>query len=217
MTERLHFHFSLSCIGEGNSNPLQCSCLENPRDGGAWWAAVSGVAQSWTQLKRLSSSRSCYKMSGKGAAFFKQQQVKHTRRGLCARPCFTRLRRVHSPAHHENTLTYYYYRFVLQTRKQKTSRKPSAQGCQVYEGHSQASCTSSRARGLSLSKRLPDRMAGPAREDTSQISPQRGPALRAKAAPVKLRAGLQSQREAVLPRAGLTYVRIGADRSQFWK
>ena len=47
-TERLHFHFSLSCIGEGNSNPLQCSCLENPRDGGAWWAAVYGVAQSRT-------------------------------------------------------------------------------------------------------------------------------------------------------------------------
>ena len=45
-TERLHFHFSLSCIGEGNGNPLQCSCLENPRDGGPWWAAVSGVAQS---------------------------------------------------------------------------------------------------------------------------------------------------------------------------
>ena len=50
-TERLHFHFSLSCIGEGNRNPLQCSCLENPRDGGAWWAAVSGVAQSQTRLK----------------------------------------------------------------------------------------------------------------------------------------------------------------------
>src|SRR5574337_1308387 len=56
MTEQLHFHFSLSCIGEGNGNPLQCSCLENPRDGGAWWAAVSGVAQSRTRLKRLSSS-----------------------------------------------------------------------------------------------------------------------------------------------------------------
>ena len=56
-TERLHFPFSLSCIGEGNGNPLQCSCLENPRDGGAWWAAVYGVAQSWTRLKRLSSSR----------------------------------------------------------------------------------------------------------------------------------------------------------------
>ena len=45
---RLHFPFSLSCIGEGNGNPLQCSCLENPRDGGAWWAAVYGVTQSWT-------------------------------------------------------------------------------------------------------------------------------------------------------------------------
>ena len=57
MTERLHFIFSLSCIGEGNGNPLQCSCLENPRDGGTWWAAVYGVSQSWTRLKRLSSSR----------------------------------------------------------------------------------------------------------------------------------------------------------------
>ena len=57
-TERLHFHFSLLCIGEGNGNPLQCSCLENPKDGGAWWAAVSGVAQSQTRLKRLSSSSS---------------------------------------------------------------------------------------------------------------------------------------------------------------
>ena len=58
MTERLHFHFhfSLSCIGEGNGNPLQCSCLENPRVGGAWWAAVYGVAQSRTRLKGLSSS-----------------------------------------------------------------------------------------------------------------------------------------------------------------
>ena len=55
-TERLHFHFSLSCTGEGNGNPLQCSCLENPRDGGAWWAAVYGVAQSWTRLKWFSSS-----------------------------------------------------------------------------------------------------------------------------------------------------------------
>ena len=57
-TERLHFHFSLSCLGEGNGNPLQCSCLENPRDGGAWWAAVYGVAQSRTRLKQLSSSSS---------------------------------------------------------------------------------------------------------------------------------------------------------------
>ena len=50
MTKRLHFHFSLPCIGEGNGNPLQCSCLENPRDGGAWWAAVHGVAKSQTWL-----------------------------------------------------------------------------------------------------------------------------------------------------------------------
>ena len=49
-TEQLHFHFSLSCTGEGNGNPLQCSCLENPRDEGAWWAAIYGVTQSRTQL-----------------------------------------------------------------------------------------------------------------------------------------------------------------------
>ena len=57
-TEQLHFDFSLSCIGEGNGNPLQYSCLENPRDGGAWWAAVYGVSQSRTRLKWLSSSSS---------------------------------------------------------------------------------------------------------------------------------------------------------------
>ena len=57
-TERLHFHFSLSCIREGNGNPLQYSCLENPRDRGAWLAAVYGVSQSQTRLKRLSSSSS---------------------------------------------------------------------------------------------------------------------------------------------------------------
>ena len=56
MTERLHFHFSLSCIGERNGNPLQCSCLENPRDGRAWWAAIYGVTQSRTWLRQLSSS-----------------------------------------------------------------------------------------------------------------------------------------------------------------
>ena len=60
-TEQLHF--SLSCIGEGNGNPLQCSCLENPRDGGAWWAAIYGVAQSRTRLKQFSSSSSS---GGKG-------------------------------------------------------------------------------------------------------------------------------------------------------
>ena len=55
-TERLHFHFSLSCIGEGNGNPLQYSCLENPRDGQAWWAAIYGVTRNRTRLKWLSSS-----------------------------------------------------------------------------------------------------------------------------------------------------------------
>ena len=59
-TDRLPFHFSLWCIGEGNGNPLQCSCLENPRDRGAWWAAIYGVAQSRTRLKRLSSRSNMY-------------------------------------------------------------------------------------------------------------------------------------------------------------
>ena len=67
-TERLHFHFSLSCIGEGNGNPLQCCCLENPRDGGAWWAAILGVTQSRTRLKGLSSSSSVVLWRGKGTA-----------------------------------------------------------------------------------------------------------------------------------------------------
>ena len=58
ITERILFHFSLSCIGEGNGNPLQCSCLESPRDGGAWCAAIYGVEQSQTRLKRLGSSSS---------------------------------------------------------------------------------------------------------------------------------------------------------------
>ena len=62
MTERRHFHFSLSCTREENGNPLQCSCLENPRDRGAWWAAVYGVAQSWTRLKQLSSSSKILKV-----------------------------------------------------------------------------------------------------------------------------------------------------------
>ena len=62
MTRRLPFHFSLSCIGEGNGNSLQCSCLENPRDGGAWWASIYGVTQSQTRLKRLSSSSSRVEM-----------------------------------------------------------------------------------------------------------------------------------------------------------
>ena len=57
-TEWFHFHFSLSCIGEGNGNLLQYSCLENPRDRGAWWVAIHGVEQSWTPPKRLSSGSS---------------------------------------------------------------------------------------------------------------------------------------------------------------
>ena len=64
MTERLPFHFSLSCTGGGNGNPLQCSCLENPSVGGAWWAAIYGVTQSWTRLKRLSSSSSTVCLQG---------------------------------------------------------------------------------------------------------------------------------------------------------
>ena len=86
-TEWLNFHFSLSCIGEGNGNPLQCSCRENPRDGGAWWAAVYGVAQNWIRLKWLSSSSSSgldiaehrtSELEGKPIAFkfrFKKRQV----------------------------------------------------------------------------------------------------------------------------------------------
>ena len=68
-TERLHFHFSLSCIEEGNGNPLQCSCLENPSDGRAWWAAVYGVAQIRIQLKWLSSS-SKHTLGFKNLKFF---------------------------------------------------------------------------------------------------------------------------------------------------
>ena len=70
MTERLHFHFSLSCIGEGNGNPLQYSCLENPRDGEAWWAAFYGVAQSRTLLKQLSSSGSSRQLITKQRHYF---------------------------------------------------------------------------------------------------------------------------------------------------
>ena len=67
MTERLHFHFSLSCIGEGNGNPLQCSCLENPREAGAWWAAVYGVEQSRTCLNPVTAAK-CFTV-GSGHTF----------------------------------------------------------------------------------------------------------------------------------------------------
>ena len=73
-TERLHFHFSLPCIGEGNGNPLQCSCLASPRDGGAWWAAVCGVAQSRTRLKPLSSSSNAQDSLKQGALTWNHQE-----------------------------------------------------------------------------------------------------------------------------------------------
>jgi len=78
MTEQLHFHFSLSCIGEGKGNPLQWSCLENPRDGGAWWAAVYEVAQSRTRLKRLSSSNVIYTGFPNGSMVKKKETVTHS-------------------------------------------------------------------------------------------------------------------------------------------
>ena len=68
MTEQLHFHFSPLCIGEGNGNPLQCSCLENPRDGGDWWAAVHGVAKSWTRLSDLPFTFHLYALEKEMAA-----------------------------------------------------------------------------------------------------------------------------------------------------
>ena len=75
-TKRLHFHCSLSCIGEGNGSPLQCSCQENPRDGGASGAAVSGVAQSQTRLKQLRLSKACWATGGS----YHQQKNRHQRR-----------------------------------------------------------------------------------------------------------------------------------------
>ena len=77
MTEWLHFHFSLSCIVEGNGNPLQCSCLENPGDGGAWWAAVYGVSQSRTWLKRLSNSSNITISAGNSTPNYIQEKWKH--------------------------------------------------------------------------------------------------------------------------------------------
>ena len=71
----LHFHFSLSCIGEGNGNPLQCSCLENPRDGGAWWAPIYGVTQSRTQVKWLSSSSSSLFLTEPSTSFWSSGSI----------------------------------------------------------------------------------------------------------------------------------------------
>ena len=87
-TERLHFHFPLSCIGEGTGNPLQCSCLENPRDGGAWCAAIYGVAQSWTRLKRLSSSSKLWSTQKQMPSPSKLVQLSHNQlhQGESVRP-----------------------------------------------------------------------------------------------------------------------------------
>ena len=92
-TEQLHFHFSLSCIGEGNGNPIQCSCLENPRDWGAWWAAIYGVVQSWTRLKRLSDqqwhmelcSMLCGSLDGRGV-WGRVDTCIHMAESLCCSP-----------------------------------------------------------------------------------------------------------------------------------
>ena len=90
MTERLHFHFSLSCIGEGNGNPFQCSCLENPRDGRAWWAAICGVAQSRTWLKQLSSSNSsihiCHPAQSKNNLFW---LIRYSNQELISMACMS--------------------------------------------------------------------------------------------------------------------------------
>ena len=84
-TEWLHFDFSLSCIGEGNGNPLQCSCLENPRDGGAWWAAIYGVTQSWTRLKWLNSSSSS-SPSKKRYESFLSTTWRHSKKAAVCKP-----------------------------------------------------------------------------------------------------------------------------------
>ena len=76
-TEQLHFHFSFSCIGEGNGKSLQCSCLENPRDAGAWWAAIYGVTQSWTRMKQLSGNSSSSSRNGVLYLSLKGWNVKH--------------------------------------------------------------------------------------------------------------------------------------------
>ena len=99
-TEQLHFHFSLSCIGEGNGNPLQCSCLENPKDGGAWWASVYGVAQSQTRLKQLSSRQqlvysvlvSAVQQSESYTFIYSTRFTEYL---LCARNCSRRWRQSH--------------------------------------------------------------------------------------------------------------------------
>ena len=97
MTEHLHFHFSLSCIGEGNGNPLQYSCLEIPRDRRAWWAAVYGVTQSWTRLKRLSRSSSSSRCEGTLHPLSDSQELKLLKYQMMWLPRYMHLG---SPLHH---------------------------------------------------------------------------------------------------------------------
>ena len=91
-TDQLHFHFSLSCIGEGNGNPLQCSCLEHPRDWGAWWAAVYGVAQSRTRLKKFSSSSSNSSLEEKCSWLTRNQRNEEEMEGTFKLPFVVRVR-----------------------------------------------------------------------------------------------------------------------------
>ena len=98
MTERLHFDFSLSCIGEGNDNPLLCSCLENPRDTGAWWASVCGVTQSRTRLTWLSSSSS----SMYGCESWNIKKAERRRTDAFELWCWRRLLRVPGTARRSN-------------------------------------------------------------------------------------------------------------------
>ena len=101
-TEQLHFHFSLPCIGEGNGNPLRCSCLENSRDGGAWWAAIYGVAQSQTRLKRLSSSSMVYPIVMYGCESWIRKKAEHWRIDAFELWCWRRLLRVPWTARRSN-------------------------------------------------------------------------------------------------------------------
>ena len=102
MTEWLHFHFSLSCTGEGNGNPLQCSCLENPRDEGAWWAAICGITQSWTQLKRLSSRSMVFQVVMYGYESWTIKKAKCQRIDAFELWCWRRLLRVPWTARRSN-------------------------------------------------------------------------------------------------------------------
>ena len=113
MTERLHFHFSLSCIGEGNGNPLQCSFLENPRDGGAWWAAVYRVVQSRTRLKWLSSSSMLFSIVMYGCESGTVKKAEHQRIDAFKLQCWRSLLRV--PGEQGDPASQYYRKSTLNT------------------------------------------------------------------------------------------------------